>query len=51
MIEIITCYFLQLRHDMIDQKEGETDLTIKTDYDNRVSLLTIPIARELSSRI
>lgn len=31
-------YFkFQLRHDMIDQKEGETELNIKVHYDDMVS--------------
>lgn len=28
--------FLQLRHDMIDQKEGETEMSVKVHYDNMV---------------
>lgn len=42
-IYIRTCFLhdvsfvLQLRHDMIDQKEGETDFAITIHYDDAVS--------------
>jgi hypothetical protein len=34
------CFVLQLRHDMIDQKEGETELSVKIHYDDMVSVNT-----------
>jgi hypothetical protein len=29
---------IQLRHDMIDQKEGETEFSVKVHYDDMVSM-------------
>ena len=33
------CSVPQLRHDMIDQKEGETELSVKVHYDDMVSVI------------
>jgi hypothetical protein len=35
---ICFCSVPQLRHDMIDQKEGETELNVKVHYDDMVSV-------------
>lgn len=34
----ISNFNFQLRHDMIDQKEGETEFSVKIQYDDMVNM-------------
>lgn len=46
---LIFPFLFQLRHDMIDQKEGETELSVKVHYDNMVSSSSIVSQLQLIS--
>ncbi|KDR22779.1 hypothetical protein L798_00618, partial [Zootermopsis nevadensis] len=40
LLDVGVSFVLQLRHDMIDQKEGETELSVKTHYDDMKRVTT-----------